>query len=287
MENEIDNHRTDHTQFPARTQELPAVYTNGPWYRILTYEGDRPFTGLPVDEVPHDFPWHSYQATECWTALVDKNDDGLGVWAPGTQGFSAGFAGQPGAGGSKESPTGYIAPNKDEILDWNVRFQSRYTLILGSLKQIRAYVYAHSKPSLPRWRFSKDRQDWRYVNASDTGLPIQGELNVKLEQNDPQLIGPVGCWAAADTPVLTVEAACRLHDPNAQIFWSSLGTRVFSEARSLHFLLRPDGNYHTYHIRLSNSSAYNGTITQLRFDPEPDGAQGDFVRVRSMALTRG
>ena len=44
----FQNHRADTTQYPARMQELPAVYTNGPWYRLFTYTGERPFTGAEL-----------------------------------------------------------------------------------------------------------------------------------------------------------------------------------------------------------------------------------------------
>ena len=52
----LTNHRDDETQYRARNQELPAVYSNGPWYKLVTYLGDQPFTGAAL------------------TVLVDKND---------------------------------------------------------------------------------------------------------------------------------------------------------------------------------------------------------------------
>ncbi|MEI9898227.1 MAG: hypothetical protein WDN28_31320 [Chthoniobacter sp.] len=60
------NARSDRTLYPARTQELPAVYTNGPWHRIISYTGARPFahdatTQLEARPPPH---WDSWNATE-------------------------------------------------------------------------------------------------------------------------------------------------------------------------------------------------------------------------------
>jgi hypothetical protein len=47
------------------------------------------------------------------------------------------------------------------------------------------------------------------VNAVDAGWPIRGELNVLLEQEDPQLHGPVGFWQASDAGILVMHAASR------------------------------------------------------------------------------
>jgi len=35
----LHNHRSDATEYSAMSQELPAVYTNGPYYRLFTTEG--------------------------------------------------------------------------------------------------------------------------------------------------------------------------------------------------------------------------------------------------------
>jgi hypothetical protein len=283
--NTIHDRRSDHTQYTARAQELPAVYTNGPWYHLFTYSGDRPYEDQPLTEVPHGFPWTSYRSTECWNALVDDHDDGLGVWAPGTVTFSGGFAGQPGRGGEHDSPTGYIAPNQIEILDWNIDYTSRYSLIVGNLKEIRSYVYAHAgKVSAPSYKFEQDRQHWTYVNATDAGWPIAGALHLQLEKPDPQMIGPAGNWRSSAN-VLEIDAACHLSQPgSAQLFWARSDAPGFSEDRSMHFPLISDGKPHHYRIPIT-SPEYRGTITQLRFDPEPNGAKGDWMRVSRIAVS--
>ncbi len=33
------NHREDKTKYPVRNSELPAVYSNGTYYRLFTYTG--------------------------------------------------------------------------------------------------------------------------------------------------------------------------------------------------------------------------------------------------------
>ncbi len=291
--NRITNRRIDLTQYSARTQELPAVYTNAPWYHLMTYVGDRPYTNDKVTEIPQhpwgkDGPWTSFQATESWAAMLDDQGWGIGVWAPETKSISGGFVGKPGFGGSSDGPTGYIAPNLNEILDSNIRYDNHYVLILGNLPSIRRYVIEHTNVGeLPSYKFSSDRQHWTYTNAEDTGWPIRGELQVKLQRPDPQLIGSNSFWSAQDGPILEVLAAFKTHQTTAQVFWSRRDAPGFDQARSLTFEVTPDGRYHRYRVDLSKSPEYRGAITQIRFDPEPDGHPGDVVRVKSIRILRG
>ena len=86
-------------------------------------------------------------ATENWAAHVDEDDWGLGVWHPGVFRFSGGFAGKPGQAGPQDSPTGYLAPHRQEILDHNLRHEYEYILILGKLDAIRRA--STRRPSAP------------------------------------------------------------------------------------------------------------------------------------------
>src|SRR4051812_8682207 len=119
---------------------------------------------------------------------------GGGVWNRGAYAFVGGFAGRPGKGGPDDDPTGYIAPTRQEILDWSIRHEYGYALIVGDLKGIREYVYAHAKrPGPPEWRFETDRQGWTYQNARDAGWPIEGALRVRPAEGErASLVGPAG-----------------------------------------------------------------------------------------------
>ncbi|MFI5386822.1 MAG: hypothetical protein ACHQ50_11965 [Fimbriimonadales bacterium] len=284
------NSRPDRTQFQARGQELPAIYTNGPWYRLISYTGDAPFCLAPTKEFTEKppnstFPWVGIHANESWAALVDKDGDGLGIVEPGIMQFSGGFFGEPGKGGPSDSPTGYIAPNAVDILDSNISYEFTYDLVVGSLDQIRRRAYVRvPRPEPPIYLFQTDRQHWSYINCEDAGWPVRGELNVKMEKNDPQLIGPVGFWRAGSAPKLTIEAAFSTHGTDAQVFWSRSDTPGFAQARSVIFTAIPDGKFHRYIVNLASSPEYRGVITQLRFDPEPSGAPGDEVRIRSIGF---
>lgn len=286
----MTNKRSDRTQYPARMQELPAVYVNGPYHRLMTYSGAKPFTNDSPTQIVkrrnEPGPWSTWHATEHWAALVNDSQFGLGVWNPGCTLFSGGFAGQPGAGGERDSPTGYIAPNRIEVIDHNIVHEYEYRLIVGRLDEIRAWVGRRrpgpSRP--PRYEFTRDRQGWWYVNATDAGWPIRGELSLKLDQKDPQLIGPAGAWAASDAPVLVIHAAFQTTHRHAQIFWSTLTAPGFDEKRSMTFPIIGDGKFRTYEVPLSSSVEYRGLITGLRLDPVPNGTPSDSLRVRSIGF---
>ena len=124
---------------------------------------------------------------------------------------------------------GYIAPGRVETLDHNIRYEYNYVLVLGTLQEIRSYVYEHagkSRSTLPDHSFENDREHWHYENARDGGWPIHGELRVFLEQTDPQIIGPSGFWRAKDAPRLSIRAACKTSDTHAQLY-SRKPVRIF------------------------------------------------------------
>ena len=289
----ITNRRDDKTQYPARGQELPAVYTNGPLYRLTSYTGDKPFTGGAVQYIIKKgatqglFPWKSYNATENWSALLDDNDWGLGIRHDGVYRVKGGFSGKPGKGGPKDAPTGYIAPIHREILDHNIRYEYSYVLILGTLKEIRRYVYDHAKrPGPPHYSFIQDRRHWTYRNARDAGWPVKGCLHVMLEGKGPQMTGPPGFWQAKDAPKLYIRAAYRTKHTSAAVFWKTHAENRFTRQKSVTFRIKPDGRYHTYEVDLGSSAHYKGAITGLRFDPAPAGAKGDYVKVKLISFRK-
>ncbi len=291
------NNRRDRTQYPARGQEVPAVYTNGFLHRLMTYTGDKPFTGdaltritkrwIPAGEPEPISPWDSWQAMENWAALVDDDGWGLGILTPETQTYSGGFFGHPGSGGSSDPQTGYIGPVQIEILDHNIQYEYGYTLILGTLKEIRAFACSRkAAATIPDFRFMEDRNHWHYVNCRDTGWPVEKGIHVLLEGEDPQIIGPTGFWHAADAPTLFIRAACRTSGSDAQIFWSKLGRRGFTEEDCVKFEITPDGVMRTYTVDLASSPRYDGMIAGLRFDPTTTGREGDFIKIESISFLR-
>ena len=280
----LNNARADKTQYPGRSQELPAVYTNGPWYKLVTYLGDKPFTAAEMTTIQDitdnkGWPWRRFMPTENWAALLDKNDHGLGVWMPESYRFIGGFAGKKGKGGPKDGPTGYLSPLHKEILDHNIVYTYDYTLVVGSLRDIRDYVYKHSpRPTPPVWRFTNDRQHWTYARTTDAGWPIRDGLRVKLADTRTSMVSPPTIWQADKAPKLYIRAALKSPAKTAAAAflpfcpqdakdWANWGKGPKPPARpvvSVTFPINGDGKMRTYEIDMSANKQYRGAITQLR-----------------------
>jgi hypothetical protein len=285
----LNNLRSDTTQYRARSQELPAVYTNGPWYRLITYKGPHPFSGdelteIPIkDKKPGEFPWSRFQATENWAALVDKDGHGLGVWNYGSSKFLGGFHGKPGRGGPKDGPTGYIAPLHDDILDHNIQYEYSYRLIAGTIEEIRGFVYENSPGPVTRFDFASDRQHWIYQNASDSGWPVRDGLQVKLDQDQPRLLSPLGCWNADDYPAISITAAFKTDEPRAFLQWKQFDPEARSP-KSVAFKIVPDGKLGTYKIKLKGKPGYEGVVGQFILQPSKRGGGDNFITLRKFEL---
>lgn len=288
VSNRLVNMRKDTAkQFQGVDQELPAVYTVGKLWKLVSYAGNAPFTGdalTNLRDVPP--PWRYWNATESWAALVNSNNWGLGVYNPGSAWFIGGFAGTPGAGGPHDNATGYIAPIKEEILDTNIVYTYTYYLILGTVSQIRDWVY--SQPYRPgcNFIFKSDRSDWSYEVTTDAGWPITNYLTVSLNSSDPRMRASRTAFYASNVPTVYIRAAYQIAQPAGrafgQVFWESDGAGSWSEARSVTFPVMVDGQFHTYAVNLAASKNYKGLITLFRFDPAYNGDAGDLVKVASI-----
>jgi hypothetical protein len=281
------NARADRTAYSVHLQELPAVYTNAPWHRIYTYSGAHPFAGEPVREIAAQPPpaWSRWTTTENWSALIDDSGRGLGVWNPGAFEFGGGFNGRPGAGGARDPECGYLAPNRAEILDHDIDYTFRYELILGTLKQIRARVYAHSREAqVTGWDFTKGRQSWLCRHATDSGWRAGEAFEVKWTAADPSLESPLFFRRAEECGTLLLEAAFTTPETKARIYWSTLEVPGMDEAHAVSFPVLGDGVMRTYTVKLSDAPLYRGGLMKLRLDPadQPPGS----VRLRSIRLEK-
>lgn len=261
----LKNDRSDHTLYDARGQELPAIYTNGPWYRLMSYTGEAPFTGDTLTQGPSKFPWNGFSASENWAALVDDDDFGLGVWEPGTFSISGGFFGTPGSGGPKDGQTGYLAPNSVDIIDWNIDFEYRYALMVGTLTDIRSYVYRHSpRPKPAAFRFRRSREHWRYEGAVDAGWPIRSGLTISTTAPEAHLVGPSTFWKADEGPQAVIDASFDTNCDRVALQWTRFDSPGFDDTKGVDLPFFADGKFHRLVVDLSGSPEYHGSITGVR-----------------------
>ena len=295
----LTNQRANHTQYEARTQEMPAVYVNGPYYRLFTYTGDRPYTGGALTQVTNRLDlekhWTSWLATEHWAAQVNDTGWGLGIWTPETTRISGGFFSEPGAGGPADAPTGYLAPNRQEILDYNIVFDYRYELVLGTLAEIRAHALRHSDTNaLPRWEFTAARLGWHYHGAGDTGWPIRGELKIspradvahdrnELAPGQWQIISPEFFLRGDRAAKLSIEAAFAKTGKIVSVLWHGPEGRKANWQVAGKIPIVPDGQMRRYQVPLEKASFESAALTQLRLDLESSDTNA-VVRLRSVAL---
>ena len=255
--NRLMNRRKDHKQYPALDQELPAVYTIGKLHRLMTYTGDNPFVNKPLTEIPRRPAkdgrpqWTTFFATEHWAALVDDDDWGLGVIHPDVVRFLGGFSGKPNTGGPNDDPTGYLAPVRQEILDHNIVYEYRYTLVLDSLSSSQGSLQAASKSCGPGLPLYEGPPALVVRERPDTGFPLKDCWRLKVELDDPQLFGPERCWQAKDAPTIFVRAAYRTTNKTAELFWETADKSGFRGEQSVKFAIVPDGKMRTYEVDLS------------------------------------
>ncbi len=289
------NNRKDKTFYKARSQELPAMYNISRLDSLYSYTGGKPFTRdkLKIIKTPPmqngRIKWAHWYATENWAANVDNNKWGVGIYSPGIYKYIGGFyKGHDPHWKQKTSPMdapcSYISPLQTDHLDHNIVYEYTYTLIVGSLKEIRDFVYKVGKnKNRPDYVFKKDRQHWHYKGLRDKGYPVNNELHVNLT-NQGYMISPPAFWKAKDVPVLYIKAAYNSSSTYGRVSWRTWGERE-SKKKSIRFKIKPGNKYHTYKIDLSSSSDYKGIITGLEFAPAEKSGVGNHVKIKYISYT--
>ncbi len=283
----LENRRADRARHPAVHQELPAVYTIGRLHRLFTYTGDRPFTGDALTEIQNAGPpWQYWTSAEHWSALVDDDGFGVGVFHDSALLTVGGFHGTRGAGGPNDAATGYIAPLHTETLDHDIEYEAAATLIVGDLeKDIRAYARAHRPEPRPDLVFARDRAHCVPHNLTDAAPPFAGSWRLALDRPDPQIQLPPLRFSAQQVPKLHIRAAYRTKAREAEVYFAAPG-EDFSAERRVTFRIQPGGRMTTYAVDLSKHPRYVGTIGKLRFDPIAEQHDGDLVELASIRWRR-
>ncbi|NRF37806.1 hypothetical protein [Pedobacter foliorum] len=317
MKATIINNRSDKTQYTSSPQEMPAIYTNGNWYKVVSYLGDKPFEGKPTTTIvdktdKKGWPWVHFYTPENWVALLDDKGYGIGVFQPEVMTFNSGFHPNDslkGFGGEKDVQTGHIAPIGRQILDHNIKWTYETSLILGTVKDIRGYAKKHWQITAnPRWNFKNNRENWYYSGSmTDSGFPLKGGLDITFKKNSA-LVSPVTFWKASETAYLEIEAEINTSDKELSIEveiqptgksdltdwlnWTE-GAHIVENERKIKAASFPesqaissqhkivaDGTSKKYRINLSDIKGYTGAMKNLKIKFLNDGK----AKIKSIQL---
>ncbi len=163
------------------------------------------------------------------------------------------------------------------------------SIIVCSLVILATACFAQGEPVYGmRWEFEEGEGAWRGthmgVEAAD------GVLQATIEGRDPWITSPEMAVEAARYPFIQVRL--RTADPHiarGAFYWRTDASPHWTEpVRHFEFPLMPDGEWHTYDLRVG-SRDWKDKIIQLRFDSEPShvgegsAVEIDFIRIYGMA----
>jgi hypothetical protein len=283
------NQRADKTQYRPCPQELPAVYTISKLWRLMSYTGDRPFTGDALTHVSNDWrkpwPWTRFVATERWAALVDDTQWGLGVFKDDGGEFHGGIHGDARSDDPKHGSTAYVAPIHMENFDHNIVYEHRTDFMVGKLADIRRHFNKAATKTVPAWRFVGDRQHWVVRDATDRGFPLKGEWRIEFGARKPRLESPTQSWRAERAPIVDFEIAYTGQATTARVFWKRLDDPNLDARKSLPLDQKPDGRFHAYRLDLASSPEYRGLIIGLAIEPVSAPRPDEEIAIKSVVMS--
>jgi len=284
------NQRADTKQYPGCSQELPAIYTVTGLTRLMTYSGDRPFSGGALTRIENDwkqkFPWTRFLATEGWVAAVADNDWGMGVCNVDVYNYLGGRHGGPtNSWVSTDGPTMYISPVANELLDHDIVYEFDLLVRVGKLNDLRDYFTGiMSKRRPPAWNFARDRQHWVPKDCVDAGWPIREGLRLRTTQGHaPRIEGPIQPFRAETAPKLRITGTWKGLAGTGHVTWKQQGNDAPAMPLSASFQIPPKGKAATVEVDLAGHREYQGLITQFTVWLADESAADGEVVVRSIA----
>ena len=125
----------------ARSQEMPAVFVDYALPNLVTYRGEKPWQNDALHRSVPGWPNEKYETTEHWSAYVDKQDWGIGLYTPGTsKNTSYRYKGDETAGPTG-SATSYFSPIRKLAIRSGTVVEYDVYMAIGSVTDIRQRFY--------------------------------------------------------------------------------------------------------------------------------------------------
>lgn len=277
----------------ARAQELPCLYGAGRLHTMKFYVGSSPYTGgaLTTARFPDNYNsllGGGYYLAEPWIALVgDDASQAIGLFMYANHRTAIGKFGESwsNADGS-DGNANYLGNCPFVIIDDVMTIRDSVEVIVGSVEEIRAYVYNHTfKPAhTPVFRFNKStRQGWYWNDATDTFAPNSDGWNVTFNNYQSRIWSPAGSWRGSEMGTLYVNMTLSGGPSKMYFSWHQPGQKEGDPAdpnntnipllqvlypngnqadgsQTVGFDVINDGQPHTYAISLGGNSRWTGKV---------------------------
>jgi hypothetical protein len=122
---------TGEDQGKPRHQEMPAVFVDYALENLVYPEGSEIKRRIP------GWPNERGRTTGEWTAWLDDDDWGIGIYTPGTPDFTCYRHHGDGTAGEKGSACSYVAPVRTFALTKGLAVEYDVYLTIGTLEEIR------------------------------------------------------------------------------------------------------------------------------------------------------
>lgn len=281
VHNKLTTFRSDNRwNVVSRDQELPAAYPIANLGRVVSYTGNRPFTGAATSQIPKSstWIWSRWTTPEHWGACVDASNFGVGVYTPGRTTFLGGLHGSA-SGTTTSSNTCYLAPVETLPLDKTSTVDYDYWLVVGTIDQIRQEVY-----ELNQWTHtpldgfrSGNAQVWNFNAYNDFGGWSSNDSTSPRSVSNGAFIGtatgsdPFLISAWLQKPGRDKKVVVRLRNGtdsrSARLFFKTATDGLWNMAKSKSVAISPKSDFRAYTFNMSDVPAWTGTITRLRLDP--------------------
>jgi hypothetical protein len=269
-------------------QELPAAYAIADLNRVLTYAGDRPFSGDSLTEVPRTSVPQNWEGTEHWAACVNAQNFGFGVYNPEATNFYGWLYGYA-QGGPLDKSMCYVSPHGWEALTKTSTYSYKYFLIVGTVDQIRQEVYVRDprlsarSDSEQTWGFDVDG-DFNGWTPSATITPVSvvtAALRGTATTSNPYVVGPAMTKSASALKKVVVRLRNNTAGRRARLCFRTSISADWSRSLCQTVAIRPYSDFTEYTFDMSGMPDWTGTVTGLLFRPtDATGRFGiDWIRI--------
>lgn len=294
-------------------QEMPCYYTNAHDGRtkIVWYDGDDPYSNGALKEynyhsgVPRQMRRNALYPTEPFIAVCNQDKSRCtALLLHNNQRAQVGIfeTGSSDADWISTSGTNvYIGDNPYLLIDDQTTIYKYSETLVGSISEIRQYVYSHPyRPSdKPEFRFNRaDRLGWTY-NAGDAGdrhtwddgvaaIAQSGGWKVYFDRGkDGNIASPAVAWNANTYKKIYVNLSTNVSSGQWRIRWrkprqTPAGDPVGEEetyefpegsadrdSQKMLFNVPGDSQTRTVEINLMGLGAWSGRISEITIDPHP------------------